>query len=449
MQRKLFPGLSCLAAAALLLTCTPQPPPRPGGDTHLSGIVHDSVTGDRIPEVVIRFGELSAQSGGDGSFSLELGNGGEVLVADWLVFKAGYQFIYADRVSIDSGRDWQLEVPLRKSDPSLYPTVSSLQGDLSLADGSPLPDGTPLWLGIFGRDGTYSYYPGATSLSRYSIATVQDSDDCLVLLRADPGAGNDFVVMAQGVDLSSPVELDFREPAEGFATVQVAASREGNRGSCVFSTPYGLIPGLFKDADGSPRIRDAWEFSSSAPEEVSVYNPFNWQQVFWVQTEEDGAFEDLPEHCKRFMSSSALGAFSGSVSLPAADRSLGPDRGADPASLELNGPRLTLDPVEGAGLYSFSIEEQSGGGNQLGSVLSFDSSVMLPEVIGSALGGRSIRLRFSVMDSHLAALGLELLGGGGGFPANLEVGMVEGSEAAPYARLIEVPEPGGVIVGIE
>jgi hypothetical protein len=53
------------------------------------------------------------------------------------------------------------------------------------------------------------------------------------------------------------------------------------------------------------------------------------------------------------------------------------------------------------------------------------------------------------MDSHRTALDPDLLGVGEGFPPDLDVGMVEGSGAAAYERLIEVPEPGGIAIGIE
>ncbi len=450
MRKRVVPLFAGLAAAALLYSCTLHPPP--GGQpfvSQLTGTVYDSVTGDPVPGVIIRFGERSAETGVDGSFQLSLGDSGETLIADWLVFKENFQFTYVDRISIDSSRDWQLAVPVKKSDPASYTTKSSLQGDLSSADGSPLPDATVFWIGIYGREGTYSAYMGETSGSRYSIDTTEDSSDCLVILRVDPAVGNDFVVMAQSVNLSSPVELDLQEPVEGFAVVQVAASQDGNWGTCVFSTPYGLVPGLFKDADGDPTIREGREFSSAAPEEVSVYNPFNWQQVFWVQSEQDAAFAGLPDHSKRFMSSTALGTFSYTVSLPSVDRTLGPDEGADPASLQINGPQLSLDPVEGASLYSFSFMENIEGAETLGTIVSFDSKVMLPDLVIAALGGRSLRMDFSVMDSHLSALGPDQLGAGGGFPPGLEVGMVEGSEAVAYERLIEVPEPGGIVIGIE
>lgn len=452
MQKKLFLWLAGLAAVVLLCTCAQPTSPPPGGGrpgaTYLTGLVYDSVTGDPLQGVVLRFGERSTETGIDGSFSIALGESGEILIGDWLVFKEGYQFIYVDRVSIDSSSSRRLSFPIKKPVPSGYPTVSTLQGDLSFADDSPIPDGTLFWIGIYGRDGTYSYYMGQVSGSRYSINTTGDSGDCLVILRVDPAAGNDFVIMAQGVNLSepSPVELDFQEPTDGFRAVQITASQGGNWGNCVFSTPYGLIPGLFKDADGVPKIHDVWVFSSAVPEEVQVYNPFNWQQVFWVQSEVDAAFP-VPDHTKRFMSSTALGAFSETVSLPAVDRSLGPDAGADPTSLKLNGPLLSLDPVDEASFYSFSFIEDAEGEKMIGAVLCFDSSLMLPDLVITELGGRSIRVSFGVMDSHLTALDPDLVGPGGGFPPELDVGMVEGSEA--YERLIEVPAPGGIEIGIE
>jgi len=133
-----------LAVVLLLSSCTSPTSPPPGGEepavTHLTGLVYDSVTGDPVQGVALRFGERSTETGVDGSFIISLGESGETLVADWLVFKEGYEFIYVDRVSIASSSNRQLSFPIKKSDPSSYPTVSSLQGDLSYADGGPVPD---------------------------------------------------------------------------------------------------------------------------------------------------------------------------------------------------------------------------------------------------------------------------------------------------------------------
>ena len=444
----LFVGLG---AAALLSNCTLSPPPEEPSGRQLTGKVYDSVTGDPIPGVALRFGSLSAESESDGSFSIPLGESRETLVAGWLIFKPDYQFTFIDRVSIDSSRDWQLAIPIRKTDLSGYPAIGSLQGDLSLADGSSVPDDSAVAVDIYGSKGTHSRYECESSSSRYSIDPQDGSSDCLVILRVDPAAGPSFIAMAQAVNLSgsSPVELDFRQPFGGFSVVQAAASQGGNQATCFFSTPYGLIPGFFKRTGAESQILESWEFASAFPEEVLVYNPFHWQQVFWVHSEEDGVFADLPDHHKLYMSSSALSTFSGTVSLPPVDRSLGPQEGANPTSLELNGALLSLDPVDGASLYSFSFMEDVEGAETLGTVVSFDSSVMLPDLVIAALGGRSIRVGFAVMDSHITALNPDLLGGNGGFPPDLDIGMVEGSGAAAYERLIEVPEPGGIAIGIE
>jgi hypothetical protein len=401
--------------------------------------------------VALRFGGLSAESASDGTFSLPLGDSGETLVAGWLLFKPDYQFTFIDRVSIDSSRDWQLVLPMRKTDLPGYPAVGPLRGDLSFADGGAVLDDSTVTVDIYGRNGTYSRYECKSSGSRYSIEVLDGPSDCLVILRVDPAVGDAFVAMAQGVDLSgaSPVDLDFQEPAEGFALVQAAPSRGGNQASCFFATAYGLIPGWFKCTGAETRIQQSWEFASAVPEEVPVYNPFAWDQVFWVQREEDTAFPYLPAHRKWFMSSTALSSFSTAVSLPAPDRALGPGEGAAPTSLQLNGALLSLGSVAGASLYSFSFQENLEGGDLLGTVLSFDSSVMLPDLVAAALGGRSIEVGFQVMDSHLAALGTDLLGAGAGLPPNLNIGIVEGCETAPYMCLIEFPPPGGIVIGIE
>ncbi len=449
MQRKAVSLLVGLAAAALLSSCTLSPPPEGPGE--LAGRVYDSATGDPLPGATLRFGGLGAESGSDGSFSIPLGESGETLVASWLVCKQDYRFSYVDRLSIDSSRSWQLAIPLEKTDPSDYPAAGSLQGDLCFDDGSAVPDFSFLVVDIYGSEGTHNRYQCQSNGSRYSIDLKDCPSDCLLILRVDPAVGNSFVAMSQSVDLSglSPVELDFREPSEGFSAVQATASRGGNQASCFFDTAYGLIPGWFKAPGADSEILEVWEFASAVPEEVPVFNPFAWQQVFWIQREEDAAFPDLPDHRKWFMSSTALSSFSGTLSLPAPDRALGPGEGAVPTSLQLNGALLSLAPVAGASLYSFSFQENIEGGRLLGTVLSFASSVMLPDLVAAALAGRSIEVGFQVMDSHLAALGTDLLGAGAAFPPNLDIGMVEGCETAPYECLLEFPPPGGIIIGIE
>jgi hypothetical protein len=451
-MRRRFHSLSAgLAAVAWLAGCALSPPPEGPSGTQLAGKVYDSITGDPIPGVAIRFGSLSAESAADGGFSIPLGETGETLVAGWLIFKQDYQFTYVDRVSIDSSRNWQLAIPLRKTDPSGYPAVGALQGDLNFADGNTVPDASALAIDIYGSNGTHSHYECESNGSRYSIDLPDGSSDCLVILRVDPAAGDAFIAMAQDVDLSGPsaVELDFREPLEGFSVVQATASQAGSQATCFFATPYGLVPGWFKGPGAAAEILETWEFSSALPEEVPVYNPFGWQQVFWIQREQDAAFQDLPDHLKLFMSSTALGSFSETVSLPAVDRTLGPDEGAVPTSLRLNGAQLSLEPVAGASLYSFSFKENTAEGRLLGTVLSFECSVMLPDLLAVALGGRSIEVGFEVMDSHLAALGTDLLGVDAGFPANLDIGMVKGSEAAGYERLLDFSVPGEIIIEIE
>ena len=451
MRRRVVSLFAGVAALALLPSCTLHPPPEGPSGRELAGKVYDSVNGDPIPGVALRFGSLSTESASDGTFSLPLGESGETLVAGWLLFKQAYQFTFIDRVSIDSSRDWQLVIPMRKTDLSGYPAIGSLRGDLSFADGSTVPDDSAVTVDIYGSNGTHSHYECESSGSRYSIDVLGGSSDCLVILRVHPAAGDAFVAMAQAVNLGGPwpAELDFQEPVEGFAVVQAAASQGGNQASCYFAAPYGLIPGCFKGPGADAEILETWEFSSVIPEEVPVYNPFAWQQVFWVQREEDAAFPDLPAHRKWFMSSTALTSFSGTLSLPEPDRALGPEEGAVPTSLQLNGALLSLVPVAGASLYSFSFQENIEAGRFLGTVLTFNSSVMLPDLVAAALGGRSIEVGFQVMDSHLAALGTDLLVAGAGFPPNLDIGMVEGCETAPYECLIEFPPPGGIIIGIE
>jgi hypothetical protein len=440
---------AALAAAFLLSSCTVHPPPEPGGQ--LTGRVYDSATGEPLQGATLRFGGLSAQSGSDGSFAMSLGESGETLVAAWLLFKPDYQFLYVQRVSIDSSRSWQLSLPLRKADPQGYPTVGSLEGELRFADGSGVPEASAVQLDIYGSKGTHNRYACQSSGSRYSVELKERPSDCLVVLRVEPVAGDAFVAMAQAADLSglSPVELDFQEEPEGLVVVQATASRGGNQGSCFFSTSYGLIPGWFQRPGAPARVLQSWEFAATGPEPVPVCNPFAWNQVFWVQREEDETFPCLPEHRKFFMSSTALAAFSETASLPAPDRTLGPGEGAVAASLQLNGALLSLAPAAGAGLYSFSFREDGAPECLWGTVLSFDCSVMLPELLIGALGGRSLEVGFQVMDSRLAALGTELLQTGEGFPPGLQVGMVEGSGAAAYQCLLEIPAPGGIGIGIE
>jgi len=81
------------------------------------------VTGDPVQGVRLRFGGREAETGSDGTFRLELGPGGESIIADWLVFKQGYCFTYVQRVSIDPSRDQQLAIALRGTEAEAYPAT--------------------------------------------------------------------------------------------------------------------------------------------------------------------------------------------------------------------------------------------------------------------------------------------------------------------------------------
>jgi len=124
MRRRVVSLFAGVAALAFLPSCTLHPPPEGLSGGKLSGKVYDSINGDPIPGVALRFGSLSAVSASDGTFSLPLGEGEGTLVAGWLLFKQDYQFTLIDRVSIDAGRDWQLVIPMRKADLSEYPVVA-------------------------------------------------------------------------------------------------------------------------------------------------------------------------------------------------------------------------------------------------------------------------------------------------------------------------------------
>jgi hypothetical protein len=374
-------SIFAVCTALVLLTGCPSPVTAPpadgeeGGAKYLTGIVYDSVTGDAVSGADVCFGDSRSETESDGSFSISLGETGAVLVDSWLVFKDNYEFLYIDRVSVDSGTNWEITCPIRKSDLSAYDATQTISGSVSFAEGGDVPDGSFV-IELYGFDGTWRHHEGELSESRYSITTTETSDDCLLILLVDPSEGNDFVVMVQGVDLSgSPVELDLQEPDSGFIDVEVSASLVGNRGSCYFVTPYGTIPGLFRHEGADPEIRGDWEFAGAASETVAVYNPFDWQQVVWIQGEEDDTFAGLPSHQKQWMSSSAVISFSSPVTLPAVDYSLGPDAGADPAGLELDGAMLSIPPVDGATLYSYEFWTDSAEEMTLGTILSFSSDV--------------------------------------------------------------------------
>jgi hypothetical protein len=62
-----------------------------GATPKITGVVRDSVNGDPVDGATITFGERSATTGADGSFSIDLGDSSGVVIDSWSTRASGYE----------------------------------------------------------------------------------------------------------------------------------------------------------------------------------------------------------------------------------------------------------------------------------------------------------------------------------------------------------------------
>jgi hypothetical protein len=418
----------------------------------LSGVVYDAASGDPVTDVLLCYGSQTTTTDSEGVFRLGLGSSSGASTEIFWVYRSGYQFLWMARLTVDASRSWEVSIPIRRVDDTTHTARTSLAGRIYRSDGTTeITHGTPLTLGLYGEGGSFNSYEITYAAgSGYLVDTVEDSANCLLVAVVRPAVGNDFVAMADGLDLSGPTATaDLIDPGlSGWHEVELSSEGPGAVAGCAFVTPYGLVAGHFLTAAGE--VDEEW-FFSTATETVSLADPLGWTEVAWVQRFEDTGFAHLPDHRRLYMSSSAATGLGSVAALPTLDLSLGPAGVASASSLDFENGILSVDEVTGASLYTFTVEEPTGA-HVLGRAISFGPSAMLPSQIVLGLGASfaDVSINLEVGDTRLVSFELSDLSsvGTGRVPLDLSLGIVEGI-TAPYEASVPVPQAGSVTVGLE
>ena len=99
---KVIGFLSLVFLMSVFLTGCPAPGGGGGGATTYSGTVLDFVTGQPVSGATVAFGAYSATSAPDGTFSINLGQQTGTLTGDFSMYATGYQFYYANSVTLNA-----------------------------------------------------------------------------------------------------------------------------------------------------------------------------------------------------------------------------------------------------------------------------------------------------------------------------------------------------------
>ena len=260
-----------------------NPVPVAANALHLTGTVHDSLTGAALPGVLVRFGTTTESTGTDGEFDLLVETSSEVVTAAFSVTKAGYRFIAVIPASFSSGTTYTLPILLSRSNYASYSSQTTLNGQIYASTGKEIGPTSRLWIYLYGKNGTFDYHAEVPyEEGGYSIETPLVNDDCLVLIRIQTGS-EDFAVAATGVSLSGSGSrtLSLTASASDWAQATIAAAGAGNVVRGVFLTDYGQVPALIQDAVAPGTVSDlASELTLPAPDRTvgpdgpSILQPF-------------------------------------------------------------------------------------------------------------------------------------------------------------------------------
>jgi hypothetical protein len=449
-MRKIFTCGTAVLVLLLAAGCpSPSGTPAPGPSEHkasIKGTVFDSVTGEPVAGVTVGFAGARAGTDAAGRFTLDLGTDTGTLRGSWSVHKEGYQFSYLQEVSVDASRDWEISVPTRRCARSAYSDRASVFGKVYSSPGVEVALGSKITAYLFSASGAFNAYPNLPYDGQYTFSTPISCADCLLVALVEPVGSESFVAMAQGLDLTGlgPVRQDVTAPESGYTDVLITPSRAGNVASCSFVTKYGLVPAFFSATVPTT----TWRFSTAAPTSVGVFNPFAWNKAVWTQIEEDSGYGGLPSHVKEFISISAAGDFSTSVSLPAPDHGLGPTGCAEPESLAYADGILSLNAVAGARFYAYTMRASSAAGDILGTVVTRNSAAVLPGWLLKIMSDRTVHMCFDVLDC--VAVPQDPLHAGAESSTPIAVGRVRGNgTSVSYEKLLCIPAVGSAVIGLE
>jgi hypothetical protein len=394
-----------------------------GGATRkITGIVRDSVNGDPVNGATVTFGDSSATTGADGSFSLDLGASSGVVISSWSMRASGYDLTYWEQVSVDGSQDADVPVYINRlgvdtamGDWTDY-GYSTHQIDLTVKDsgGNEIPTGWRVEAEVLNSNGgsdrgTHLTY---TNGGPNTFDTPSFGSDCLVVATVEDDAEVlQFVVWAKQVDLSASTTPLTLTATDSPTIVDITADAVGNLGMITLITPYGSVEGGF------------WEFSPNASlSGVEVYNPYVYEGS-WAQMSIDTSD---PNYDKLLLSTSSVSSIATPVALPAIDATLGPDEGYTGFSVTYSDSTgvLAWPAVSEASFYAVSIYTDAAplpGSYRPAQFYLASESITLPQWLRDDLAGLTATVIVTAGDGSGTA-DLSDLVGAGDFPPDMKWG---------------------------
>jgi hypothetical protein len=344
----------------------------------LSGKLIDAVTGDPVTGATVTFAGYTATTASDGTFSIDLGQQTGALTGDFGLNASG-RLVYLDQVCVDTARSAQFVFPFWPGT-SAYPT-HDVKVTIQKQGGTEISNGSSISLFVFNSSGGH-WSSGDTTYTTGGMTFHSPTfgEDCLlVVFDHDDG----FAVIQQEVLTGTSTEVTLTQDTD--TTTSVSVSGDGsNMGGVVLDTPYG------------PALVGTFTLTSGAAT-VPVANPYNYPG-YWVQVQNTSDLSSGSD--KTLYSASGPAAIPTSLTLPAIDSSLGPtefpDASTYPDTISYTGGVLSADPVSGASVYLFRIDETAV-------VIAAGNSVTLPSWMRSLLEGSTHNVAMGMGDSDVGS----------------------------------------------
>jgi hypothetical protein len=343
----------------------------------ISGKLYDDGSGVGVSGAEVHIGDLTVITASDGSFSLDLESSEAVPVGGFGISKTGYHTDYFDSVSVTPPGNSPIYIPILPNSYSypprtvvgtIYEIQTNPQSATEIANGSTFSfQVMNIDKGSFLHLGTYNYNNG------FTFNTETYGSDCLIVVTVNPIGKNPFTVMSRHVDLSqASTTLDLTETASNNVTINGV---QGDTGILFLSTPYGLVK--------------TWTATmTTASESIQISNPYGYLGI-WGQYRSISPF--ISGYDKYLLSYSSEATIDSVISLPAINPSLGPNAPADAASLSFSNGTLSIDPVNGANLYSFLMSDINNT-NKCIEIYSKSPSFRIPSWLLAALSGSTVRV---------------------------------------------------------
>lgn len=397
MSRKRRFSLAVLAAATLLvLGCQPvantggssTTPPSDNTDaspttpTHtVFGKLVDAPVGTPLKGGVVEFAGGSATSGDDGTYTLDLGESSGTVTGTLCLHGTGYTTYLFEGVSADASKDSKVDFVLPRIDTSgvakhtLNFQIFEFQSDPLTP--TEIPPATPVFFSFHNENGA-GWREGKTYSDAHAWPNEFGGESCVVSAYVDLAAVSSmhsFNVIKENVSvtLSSQV-VTLNEDLGSEVPMSISGDAATNQATLSLAFPNGVFPVLDLTLD------------STAQATLQFSNP-NDYEGFWTQSA--GATS----------ASSAIAPVATSATLPEIP-DLGPLMPPDLNSLAYDSGTLSMDPVDGATGYAFSLGDPSNN-SYVAIISTVGPSITLPMWMQAQLAGKtlSVELLASVADA--------------------------------------------------